>query len=345
MRNEPAVRKIENRKIKFLDRAQDFYRGKRILVPGGAGFIGSRLTKRLLSLGAIVTVVDPLEKFCGGHVFNLHSHLKNIQLVRKKIETYIQESNLKEVSCIFNCVGLSDHHLGFLRPELDYRINCYSGVKLLQKLAKDQVPAKIVSIGSRSQYGQAESKVNESAPLKPLDVQSVHKTALEQYHTIYGSSFGVDFVFLRLTNTYGPGQRMRGNGIGFVGEIIRNSIGEKEVIIYGGLDRVKDLIYVEDVVDALICAGMLEEKSTRIYNVGGRACRVGELIECLKKEIPSIRVRIQEFPPQIKKVDTGDVVLNSGTFSRATGWHTRTTIKEGITSTIKYYRSCKRYYW
>lgn len=329
----------------MLDRAQDFYRGKRILVPGGAGFIGSRLSKRLFTLGAAVTVVDPLDTHCGGTLFNLRPYLKDVQLVRKKIETYIQESSLQDVSYIFNCVGLSDHHLGFLRPDLDYRINCYSGLRLLQQLAEERVPAKIISIGSRNQYGRAESSPDESAPLKPLDVQAVHKTALEQYHTIYGSSFGVHFVFVRLTNTYGPGQRMRGNGIGFVGEIIRNSIDEKEVVIYGGLDRLKDLIYVEDVVDALICAGMLEEKSTRIYNVGGRACRVGEVIECLEEEIPSIRVRIQEFPETIKHVDTGDVVLNSGTFSRATGWHTRTTIKEGITSTIKYYRSCKRYYW
>jgi nucleoside-diphosphate-sugar epimerase len=326
-------------------RPENFYRGRKVLIPGGAGFIGSRLAGRLSSLGAAVTVVDPRDKYCGGNLFNLRTCRQGIRIVRKKIEAFIRGDSLRDFSCIFNCAGLSDHHLGLVRPDIDYRINCQSGIALLQRLAETGIEAKIVSIGSRSQYGKGGSGIVESDPLQPLDIQAVHKTALEYYHTVYGKAFGLDFIYLRLTNTYGPGQRMKGKGIGFIGEIIRNSLDHQEIVIYGSLDRVKDLIYVEDVVDAMLYAGIIKGNSDPVFNIGGQSRPVGELIECVRKELPGIQVKVQEFPENIKKMDAGDAVLNSEKFFSRTGWSPRTALEEGISRMIEYYRNHKRHYW
>jgi len=337
--------RMDAEKAGQIGRFKSFYRGKKVLVPGGAGFIGGRISCRLASLGAEVTIVDSLDKYCGGNLFNLHSCLEKIHLVRKKIEVHLQESSLQDFSCIFNCVGLSDHHLGLLHPDIDYRINCHPGVALLQKLAQNRMPTRIVSLGSRSQYGKIIGGTTETAPLKPLDIQAVHKTALEHYHRIFGTRFGVDFVFFRLTNTFGPAQRIRGEGIGFVGEIIRNGLDNQEVVIYGSLDRVKDLVYVEDVVDGLLYAGMIQEKSNSVFNLGGKPCRVGELLDCVRKEIPGIRVKVLPFPEHIKNMDTGDGSLSSEKFYAETGWVPQTILINGISSTIEYYRSHRPHYW
>jgi len=341
-------------KISILDRSlialdlssvESLYRNKAILIPGGAGFIGSRLAKRLSDLGAAVTVVDPLDPYCGGNLFNLRSCRRHIHLVREKIEMFVQKNGLKEFSFIFNCVGLSDHNLGFVRPDIDYRINCQSGIALVQKLAEGRLPIKILTIGSRSQYGKGPLNIVESDSQQPLDIQSVHKAILEHYHDAYGKLFGLDFLYFRLTNTYGPGQRMRGSGIGFVGEIIRDSLDKGEVTIYGSLDRVKDIVYVDDVVEALLYGGMIKKNSNPVFNVGGRPHQVGELIECIQKKIPGINVKFQSFPEHIKKIDAGDAVLNSKKLFLETGWSPGTSLEEGISRMIDYYRAHRRHYW
>jgi UDP-glucose 4-epimerase len=318
-----------------LGSLNNFYQGKKILVPGGAGFIGSRLSARLAGLGAAVTVVDPLDKFCGGNLFNLRSCLGNIRLVRRRIENFVKEDSLQGYALIFNCVGLSDHHLGFLRPDIDWRINCHAGIMLLQKIAQTRLSVRIISIGSRSQYGRGGLQMVESDPLRPVDIQAVHKTALESYHDIYGKAFGIDFVFFRLTNTYGPGQRMKGRGIGFVGEIIRDSLDGKRVVIYGGMDRVK----------ALISAGMIKKDSGSIFNLGGGPHSVGKLIDSIRIKAGGIDVIVEPFPEQAGKMDTGDAVLNSERLFLATGWSPKTPLERGISDTIDYYREHKRRYW
>ncbi len=331
--------------IDFLKGAEDFYRGKEVLVPGGAGFIGSRLADRLCRLGAAVTVVDPLDPSCGGSSFNLRSCRGRVRLVRQRIESFLRKEGPAPFSLIFNCAGLADHHLGLSCPDLDYRINCLGGLALLQKMARDRTGARIVSIGSRSQYGRGDSGLRESDPLRPLDMQAAHKTALEHYHRIFAGAFGLDFVFLRLTNTYGPGQRMRGKGIGLVGEMVRDSLDRGEVVIYGSPDRVKDLLYVDDAVEALLAAGRAAQCPDPVFNVGGRPCRVGELVDSVRRHLPGVRVEIREFPEAVRRLDTGDAVLNSEKFRAATAWSPRVSVDEGISRTVPFYLEYRRRYW
>ncbi len=320
------------------------YRGREILVVGGAGFIGGRLVARLVKLGAKVTVIDPLDPCCGGNLFNLHECRGEIRLVTKRIESFIRKENLKDFSCIFNCAGLADHHVGFLRPDLDYRINCQSGLCLLQELARTPSAPRIVSIGSRNQYGRAGRDISESARLRPMDVQAVHKNALEAYHEIFGAACGVDFVFFRLTNTFGPGQRLKGTGAGLVGEFIRKSLDGHRVIIYGGLDRIKDLIYVEDVVEALLLGGTSPETSRQIFNLGGFPASLRELIGWIGKKVPGLETEIRPFPQPVRRMDTGDAVLNSRKFFQTTGWSPKTSLGKGLSLTIDYYRAHRRHY-
>ena len=113
-----------------------YYKGKRVLIPGGAGFIGSNLAKKLVSCQAVCTIVDPFLKYCGSNNFNIKHIIDDIELYKQSIESFIAVKDIGAYDIIFNCIGLTDHFLGMVDPELDYRINCLSGLSLLRGLEK-----------------------------------------------------------------------------------------------------------------------------------------------------------------------------------------------------------------
>ena len=99
---------------------QSFYQEKRILIPGGAGFIGSRLAISLIRFGARVTIVDSFERYCGSNSYNLKEVEKDISIFVQRIETFARKEDLDNYDIIFNCTGLTNHHIGFKYPKLDY---------------------------------------------------------------------------------------------------------------------------------------------------------------------------------------------------------------------------------
>lgn len=325
------------------------YSRRSVLVLGGAGFIGSALARRLDGLGACVTVVDCFEEHGGAHALHLEGAGPGVKLDRRDAAASIADRDLGGIDFIFNCIGLTDHHLGFRYPELDYRINCATTLPLLQRLAETAAPARLISIGTRSQYGAGGSQLLESDRLNPLDIQAIHKTALEQYHFVYARTGRLRFAFVRLTNTYGPGQRMRGEGIGFVGELIRAALDGRAVEIYGHLDRVKDLLYVDDAVDGLLRVGLLADEPDPVYNLGGQPCRIGDLVDilalCVASDDAKLEVRVTPFPEEVRRLDTGDAALNTDKLARATGWVPKTSLARGMTTTVDYYRRHRARYW
>jgi nucleoside-diphosphate-sugar epimerase len=308
-----------------------------VLVPGGAGFLGSALTRRLLRSGARVRVVDCFEEHGGADARHLVDCGPDLELERRDAAE-LTAADLAGVDFIFNCVGLTDHHLGFRRPELDYRLNCASALPLLRLLAQSEAPPRLVSIGSRGQYGAGGLRLVESDRLNPLDIQAIHKTTLEQYHFAFARSGRLRFAYVRLTNTYGPGQRLRGDGIGFVGELVRAALDGGPVTVYGDLDRIKDLLYVDDAVDGLLRVGLLPDEPEPVYNLGGQPSRIGDLVDALAACVAGLDVRVVPFPAEVRRIDTGDAVLDCGKLARATGWEPRTSLATGIRATVDFSR-------
>lgn len=323
-----------------------FYKDKRILIPGGAGFIGSNLARRLVAGGANITIIDSFEKFCGANKFNVADIENKATIVRQKAEDFIKVSDITAYDIIFNCIGLTNHHIGYGDPALDYEINCLSGLRILEKLAAAKASTRLVSVGTRNQYGRAvSSKIDESSAMNPLDVQAIHKVTLEWYHCVFANRYSLDTTFVRMTNTYGPAQRLSGDGIGVVGEALRNALIGDEIVVYGDMTRVKDLLFVDDAVDALLAIGVLPAgPGLSVYNAGGQVVRMGELVDAIKTRL-TVKVKIVPFPDKIKKLDTGDTVLDISKLTKATGWRPKTGIREGVASTIDYYTCHKADYF
>lgn len=321
-----------------------FYRDKSVLIPGGAGFIGSGLARRLASLGAKVTVVDPFDKLCGGNMFNLKTVRPRINLSKYRVEDFLVKNDVRRYDVIFNCAGLANHHAGQADIGADYRINCGSGLAILEELARRRADARLVSIGSRSQYGKAVNKaVDESDPMNPLDVQAAHKVLLEHYHRLFSETYGLSSAYVRLTNTYGPGQRLKGEGIGLLGEMVKAAILGEDIIVFGSLSRIKDVIFAEDAVGAILSLGESDDRGFSVYNLGGGRCTMRQLIEPFKKRAETA-VRVIPFPDKIRRMDTGDVVLKSDSIMKKTGWKPRFSIDDGIAITLEYYLRNKRRY-
>lgn len=329
-----------------FDHVSSFYRHASILIPGGAGFIGSCLARRLCDLQARVTIVDSFEPHGGADTVNLQGYEHRVTLDQETIEDYVDRHDLQQFDLIFNCIGLTDHHIGFQDPWLDYDINCSSGLRLLRALAATKARTKVVSLGSRNQYGSGQSLFNEQDRLRPLDIQSVHKNTLEQYHRCYSRSDGLPYAFLRLTNTYGPGQKMKGGSIGFFGEIIKSCLQGREILIYGSLDRVKDLLFVQDAVEAMLLVGMCQtNQDDPIYNLGGRPVKISQILQELEACQDHIEIKVLPFPQHLEKINVGDAGLDTDKIRRDTGWFPRTSLGEGIARTIDYYRGYKARDW
>ncbi len=322
-----------------------FYKKKKVLIPGGAGFIGSNLARRLAGLGANVVIVDSFDPLCGGNRFNIEGISGKAIFVKNKIEDFIVKNSIKRYDAIFNCIGLTNHHIGLVDRESDYRINCSSGLKLLLKLAGEHAKTKMVSIGSRSQYGRVEKRraIDESYPLDPIDVQATHKAILEFYNETFARHFELALIFVRMTNVFGPRQRLHGEGIGTIGEMIRSGLLSRDITVYGSTRRIKDILFVDDAVNGLLLLGMTGKKDFAVYNLGGKPCPVGKLADAIKRQT-NAPVKVVPFPDKIKKLDSGDVVLKTDRIAKATGWQPRVSVDEGIEITIDYYLRHRRYY-
>ncbi len=324
---------------------EKFYREKNILVPGGAGFIGSNLAGRLVSYGANVTICDPLDRRCGGNMFNIKDIKDKVSFKRKRVESFIESECLGKFSVIFNCIGLANHHIGLAHVDTDYDINCASALAILRKMADEKIACRMISLGSRSQYGTPpKTDVREGEPMMPLDIQAVHKTALEHYQCVYAHNYGLDLKYVRLTNVYGPGQRMKGDGVGLMAEMIRSALSHDTIEVFGGADRIKDILFIDDVVDALLRLGMIKTMGFSVFNLGGSPHSLKEILEALSR-YEKIKVRVKPFPVSVMKMDTGDVVLNTDLFKEATGWKPIATLEKGLGATFNYYKNNRKYYF
>ena len=195
-----------------------FYKGRRVLITGGLGFIGSNLAARLVALGADVLLVDSLEPAYGGNLFNIdaiqHDLRLNISDVR---DTSSMHYLVQDREVIFNLAGQVSHIDSMRDPYTDLEINCRSQLSILEACRKHNPAVKVVFAGTRQIYGKPDHlPVTEDHLVRPIDVNGINKAAGEYYHLVYNNVFGIRSCSLRLTNVYGPRQLIKHNRQGFI---------------------------------------------------------------------------------------------------------------------------------
>ncbi len=317
--------------------------GRRVLVTGGAGFLGSALARRLVGLGARVTVIDAMLPDMGGNLFNLDGVLDRIHLVQGDVrDEALVRREVAAAEVVFNLAGQISHLDSMENPRHDLEINCASQLSILEACRKDNPAVRIVFAATRQQYGRPQVlPIDERHPLLPLDVNGINKIAGEAYHLLYGKVYGLKASSLRLTNCYGPGQLIRHARQGFVGWFVRLALEGKPIDLFGDGSQMRDFTYVDDVVEAFLLAGHSDAAVGEAFNVGGdRPYSLKEFAGLLREAAGgTCEVRTRPFPEERRRIDIGDAYLSSDKIRARLGWAPRVPLREGLARTVAYYRA------
>jgi UDP-glucose 4-epimerase len=324
----------------------DHYRGRKVLVTGGLGFIGSNLCRKLADLGAEVVAVDSLLPDYGGNLFNLEGYESRVRINIADVRGHGMEYLVRGQEVLFNLAGQVSHIDSMADPFTDLEINCRSQLSILEAVRHGNPDLKVVYAGTRQVYGRPlYLPVDERHLLQPVDVNGINKISGEFYHLVYHQVHGIRASSLRLTNTYGPRQLIRHNRQGFIGWFIRQAAFGEEIQIFGDGSQKRDFNHVDDVVDAFLRAGASDAVDGQVLNLGdSRPVSLLELVELLLDVAGGGRHRLVPFPPERKRIDIGDFYADTAKAHATLGWSPRVGLREGLADTVAFYRRHREHY-
>ena len=334
----------EEREQAFLAEA---FSGRKVMITGGLGFIGSNLAIALVGLGARVLLVDSLIPQYGG---NLH----NIEPIRDRV--YVNIADVRDAHSmaylvqgqdfIFNLAGQVSHLDSMEDPFTDLEINCRSQLFILEACRRNNPDVKLVYAGTRQQYGKPDYlPVDEKHLMHPADVNGVNKMAGEWYHIIYNNVYGLRAASLRLTNTYGPRMRIKDARQTFLGWWLRLALEGREIQVYGDGSQVRDFNYVEDVVRAFLLVAAHEAADGQVYNLGSpEPVTLAQVAELLVEGRQGGRWTLVPWPPERRAIDIGSYQGDYSKLQSELGWQPRVSLREGLSRTLAYYEEHLEHY-
>ncbi|MDD5065531.1 MAG: NAD-dependent epimerase/dehydratase family protein [bacterium] len=314
------------------------YEKKKILVTGGAGFVGSNLVKELIQLGADVTVLDDL--FTGSL-----DHLKGVNgyhFIKGDVrdEKLIPET-VGEFEYVFH-LAARNIIISLKNPKEDYSVNIGGTLNLLMALRDSKNLRKLIYSSSVSIYGNPRYlPINEDDPISLLNPYATSKFAGENYTVVFYENFNLPVTVVRYSNVYGDFQSPRNPYCGVVGKFIEKISRGQVPEIHGDGAQTRDFTYIKDAVEATLLAGILERSMGEIFNVGtGVETSINYLTEVLldiydKKEL------------KLKYIDKRDIdnirrrVVNIEKIRQKLKWFPQYNLKRGLMNTVEWYEKHK----
>lgn len=324
------------------------FKDKKVLITGGVGFIGSNLARRLVMLGAKVTLVDSLIPLYGGNLCNIEDIKDQVTLNISDVrDPFAMAYLVQDKDYLFNLAGQTSHLDSMTHPQADLDINAAAQLSILEACRQHNQKIKIVFASTRQLYGKPEYlPVDEEHPIRPVDVNGINKLAGEWYHLLYNNVYGIRTCALRLTNTYGPGMRVKDARQTFLGIWIRNVIEGKPILVFGDGLQLRDFNYVDDVVDALLMTALDTKVDGQVFNLGSKeVVNLKQLAQMVCELLPGASYEIVPFPPERKAIDIGDYYSDYDKLQTAIGWQPKIELRQGLTSCLAYYQEHQQAYW
>lgn len=328
------------------------YFDKEVLITGGLGFIGSNLARALVAQGAEVTLVDSLIPQYGGNPFNVDDVRDKLTVnVCDVRDPFAMAYLLQGKDFLFNLAGQTSHLDSMADPQTDLDINAAAQLAILEACRKSNPDIKIVFASTRQLYGKPDYlPVDEKHPIRPVDVNGINKLAGEWYHLLYNNVYGIRACALRLTNTYGPGMRVKDARQTFLGIWVRLLIEGKPIRVFGDGLQLRDFNYVDDCVEALLLAGASDDANGKIYNLGSSEVvglkALAEMVVELGNEVKiGGGYELIPFPPERKAIDIGDYYSDFSLITHELGWQPKIDLREGLQRTMAYYQANYMHYW
>jgi UDP-glucose 4-epimerase len=318
------------------------FSGRRCVVTGGLGFIGSALAHHLVGDGAEVTIVDALIPQHGGDLRNI-AGLDTVKVVRADIgDTAAVLPAVANAEYIFNVAGQVSHLESMHEPLRDLDLNARSHLAFLEILRHNNPAAMVVHTSTRQVYGRPRYlPVDEDHPTSPVDINGVDKLAGEQFHMLYHVVHGLKTCALRLTNVYGPRQCLTKDGLGFLPVFVRRALRGEPITVYGDGLQLRDALHIDDVVSAMCLAATNPDAVGEVFNLGHPDALGLHEIALLTVAAAGGEsdVSLIPWPPEHAQIDIGSFQGDFSKAKRMLGWEPAIRFADGIADAIAFYRS------
>jgi len=328
--------------------------GRRCLVTGGLGFIGSNLALALRRDGAEVTVLDALVPRHGANLHNLvpdgESEADPAIAVISADLGEVDRADVRAATVgadiIFNLAGQVSHVDSMNDPVFDLQVNTASQFAFLDLVRRENADAVVIYTSTRQIFGKPRYlPVDEEHPVAPVDVNGITKYATEQLHLLYHEVYGLHATAVRLTNVYGARQRLRDNYQGFLPIFVRRALDNESISVFGDGSQQRDCLHVDDVVECLVLAAVTPEAHGEIFNVGNdEHLSLREIAEAVVAAAGSGRVESVPWPADRDAIDIGSYFGDSSKAKRVMGWEPAISFAEGIARTLEFFRARREWY-
>lgn len=322
--------------------------GSRCLITGGLGFLGSNLAIELVRRGASVTLLDVMIPEYGGNLLNI-APIADVATVNfcdvrehGAVDYLVQGQDY-----VFHLAGQVSHVKSLQDPFPDIDINIGGTTVLLEALRKHNPDARVVFTSTRGAYGRTPKlPVDEDHPSNPLALHEISKLAAELIFKAYAQQHGIRSTILRLTNTYGPRSQMRHGAYGVLNYFVRLAMDGETIKVFGDGSVLRDYLYVDDAVAAMLLAASHTQEETQVYNVGrSTPTSLLELVTAIIRATGSGAWEFAPFSEERKAQEPGDFYSDVTRIRDALGWEPTVELDDGLARTVAYYDDCRAAYW
>ncbi len=332
----------------MADRRLEAYRGTRALVTGGLGFIPSNVVHALTTLGCSVVVVDSLSPGQGGNRFNIRGieDRLDVRIADIRDEAAMTDA-VSGCDFVFNMAASVSHLDSLNDPFHDLDVNARGNLLMLEVIRKNVPQARVVYCGTRSEYGLIQTNpVGETHPLLPTETNSANKAVAEMYHTAYHIAHGLQTVAMRLTTTYGPRMLVQHWRQGFINWFVRLAVEGGTFKLYGDGTQVRDLVYIDDTVRAMLLAPITQGAAGQAFNIGSSIpVSLKEIAELLIDIAGKGNIEYVPFPEEAKRIEIGDYVADVSKIAAVMDWRPLVSLREGLTRSVHYFEKHREHYW
>lgn len=314
--------------------------GKQILITGGLGFIGSNFARKCVEAGANVTIYDCLDPHSGGNMSNVEDIRDQLTLSVNDILNFekLCESVIDK-DLVVNCAASTSHAFSMREPWVDQDVNSKGMINLLEAVRRFNPSIKLIHLGTTTQLGTLRYEpADEKHPEFPTDIYSANKSVSEKYVLIYASSYKLNATVLRISNVYGPRASIHSPEFTFNNYFLGLALQDKPITVFGEGKQLRNLIHVDDVVNAIEKTFLNAQTKGEVYFVtGDDHISIADIAAAIVEKVGMGKVEHIDWPEERKNTEFGNAIISNEKLKQATAWRPTVGLQEGLQETVAFY--------